>query len=109
MDSTTLLNALAQHQGHENGINACALARKIGLMGDDGPRKLRLLVSELREQGVAICAKPATGYYVPVTPEELHESCAWLEHRAMHSLLMLSRMRGLAMPELLGQLKLNQA
>lgn len=109
MNTTQLLNALSQHQGHERGISAVDLARKIGFTDADGTRKLRKLVSELREQGFAICAKPETGYYVPVTPEELQQSCEFLEHRALHSLRLLSRMRGVALPELLGQLKLNQA
>lgn len=109
MNTTTLLNALAQHQGQENGISAAALARKIGFTGTEGPRALRKLISELREQGFAICARPSSGYFVPVTPEELRQSCEFLEHRALHSLRLLARMRNVGLPELLGQLKLNQA
>jgi hypothetical protein len=81
------------------------LAATTGMPG----RALRDLVSELREQGIAICATPETGYYLAVTPEELHESCAFLHARAMRSLLLASRMQKISMPELLGQLKLNQA
>lgn len=109
MNTTVLLNALARHQGQANGVPAAQLAREIGLTDAAGLRRLRHLVSELREQGHAICAQPKTGYFVPVTPEELQQSCAWLEHRAMHSLVLLSKMRNVALPELLGQLKLNQA
>jgi len=109
MNTATLINALAKHQGQANGVSAEALAREIGMFEANGPRRLRKLISELREQGFAICAKPATGYFVPVTPEELSESCAFLEHRALHSLRLLSRMKNVALPELLGQLKLNQA
>lgn len=110
MNATHLLNVLARHQGRESGIAAHDLARAIGLTPNDaGRRRLRHLVSELREQGIAICAQPKTGYFIPVTPDELKESCAWLEHRAMHSLVLLSKMRKVALPELLGQLKLNQA
>lgn len=100
-----LLNALSRHQGRDKGISAKALAADIGVP----PRQLRRLVSAAREDGIAICGKPGSGYFVPVTPEELAESCAFLEHRALHSLRLLSRMKRVSMPALLGQLKLNQA
>lgn len=100
-----LLNALSRHQGEEAGIGAAALAREVGV----SPRKLRRLISAARGDGIAICARPESGYFVPVTPEELQESCEFLEHRALHSLRLLSRMRQVSLPELLGQLKLNQA
>lgn len=100
-----LLNALSRHQGSAAGIGAKALAAELGV----SPRKLRKLISAAREDGMAICGQPGTGYYVPVTPEELAQSCAFLEHRALHSLRLLSRMKHVSMPALLGQLKLNQA
>jgi biotin operon repressor len=103
---TEVLNALARHQGRERGISAKRLAEQLGMP----PRRLRKLISELRDgDGVAICGTPATGYYMAVTPEELNASCAFLEHRAMHSLRLLSRMKKVSLPDLLGQLRLNQA
>lgn len=101
----SLLNALAAHQGRERGIGARELAAKVGV----SPRRLRALISLAREEGTAICGKPASGYFVPVTPEELCESCAFLEHRALTSLRLLSRMKKVSLPDLLGQLRLNQA
>ncbi len=100
-----MLNRLARHQGRDAGISADALARDL----DVPVRRLRKLISEAREQGIAICGHPSTGYFVPVTPEELQSSCAFLEHRALHSLRLLSRMKNVSLPELLGQMKLNQA
>jgi len=100
-----LINALAAHQGRERGICARDLAAKISV----SPRQLRKLISQARDEGMAICGKPASGYFVPTTPEELNESCAFLEHRALHSLRVLSRMRKVSLPDLLGQLRLNQA
>lgn len=102
MNATQLLNALSAHQGRENGISAKALADKLHVP----PRRLRTLISELREEGMAICGHPSSGYYMAVTPEELQASIAFLEHRAMHSLRMLSRMKKVSLPDLLGQLKL---
>jgi hypothetical protein len=87
------------------GVGAAALALRLQV----SPRKLRKLISLAREDGVAICGLPSTGYFVPETAEELQQSCQFLEHRAMHSLRKLSRMRKLALPVLLGQLMLNQA
>lgn len=100
-----LLNVLSAHQGRDKGIGAKALA---ALMRTN-PRQLRRLISEARHEGLAICGHPTTGYYVPVTAEELAQSCAFLEHRAMHSLQLLSRMRRVSMPALMGQLLLNQS
>lgn len=102
---TQLLNALASHQGRASGIAADALARQLGVT----PRHLRKLISAAREDGIAICGKPASGYFMPVTPEELQETCAFLEHRAMHSLRKLSRMKKVALPILMGQLLMNQS
>lgn len=105
MNQTALLNALSKHQGAANGTPADALARQL----DVPPRQLRKLISAAREDGFAICGRPATGYFMPVTPEELQETCAFLENRAMHSLRKLSRMKKVALPILLGQMLLNQA
>jgi biotin operon repressor len=105
MTKTELLNALARHQGREKGISAQRLAALLAVP----QRRLRKLVSELREEGIAICGTPATGYYMAVTPEELQETCSFLEHRALHSLRRLSQMKKVSLPTLLGQLMLNQA
>lgn len=105
MTPNELLNLLSFHQGREHGITADALARVTGVT----ERGLRSLVSALREEGIAICATPETGYYVAVTPEELQESCKFLHDRAMRSLVLASRMQKISLPDLLGQLKLNQA
>lgn len=102
---TALLNALAQHQGRESGIAAQRLADQLGVP----TRRLRVLISVAREDGIAICGKPASGYFMPVTPEELEASCEFLHSRALKSLRLLSRMKKVALPLLLGQLLLNQA
>ncbi len=101
---TALLNLLARHQGAAHGIKARDLAAQLGVP----PRRLRLLISRCRdEDGVAICGHPSTGYYMACTPDELAASCAFLEHRALHSLRLLSRMKKVSLPDLLGQLKIT--
>jgi biotin operon repressor len=101
---TQLLNHLARHQGVANGIAADRLAALLGVP----PRQLRKLISEAREDGIAICGKPSSGYFMPTTPQELQQTCDFLEHRAMHSLRKLSRMKRVALPVLMGQLLLKQ-
>jgi DNA-binding IclR family transcriptional regulator len=102
---TEVLNALADHQGAAKGIAARELARQLNLP----PRRLRRLISELRDQdGVAVCGRPSTGYYIAQTADELEATCRFLRDRAMHSLRLESRMRRVSLGELLGQLKLNQ-
>lgn len=104
--TTVLLNVLSKHQGAENGISARYLAIYCGV----NMRTLRKLISDARYQdGVAICGHPKTGYFMARTPDELEMCCAFLRHRAIHSLQLLSRMTKTSMPDLIGQLKLNQA
>lgn len=105
IDRTQLLNALSAHQGRANGIGAEQLAAQLGVSA----RQLRKLVSACREDGIAICGHPSNGYFMATTPEELRQTCAFLEHRAMHSLRKLSRMKNVSLPALMGQLMLNQA
>lgn len=105
MNAPELLNLLAFHQGRDHGIKARDLARVTGVT----ERQLRTLISALREQGIAICATPETGYFMAVTPEELSESCKFLHDRAMHSLRRASQMQKISLPDLFGQLMLNQA
>lgn len=92
-----------RHAGKAAGISAEALARELHIT----ERMVRALVSEAREQGLAISATPETGYYIAQTPEELLESCEFLRSRAMHSLRMEAQLRRIPLPDLLGQLHLK--
>lgn len=94
---------LQLHIGRDRGITAAAIAVALGC----NERVVRLLVTELREDGVAVCGHPAQGYYVAATPEELEETCAFLRSRAMHSLVLESKLRHVPLPDLLGQLRLK--
>jgi biotin operon repressor len=104
-DCTALLQAMAPHQGASQGISAAKLAEQLGTTR----RKLRKHISEARCQGFLVCGHPSTGYFMAVTAEELRMATAFLEHRAFHSLMLLSRMRGVGMAELLGQMRINVA
>lgn len=98
-----LLRVLANHQGALNGVSVEVLAHTL----DVPPRRVRSLVTEAREEGVAICGHPKEGYYIAVTAQELEETCQFLRARAMHSLMLEARLRKLPLPELIGQLRLK--
>lgn len=106
MNSAELLNLLAWHKGQANGIHMDHLES----LTLQPARRLRKLISDLRLEGVAICGKPETGYFMAATAEELDEFCIkYLEQRALHSLKLSSRLRNIPLPVLAGQLLLNQA
>lgn len=95
--------ALSRHIGQANGITAAALSTALGIPA----RGVRLLVTELREEGVAVCGHPRTGYFIAATSEELEATCAFLRSRAMHSLQLESTLRHVPLVDLLGQLRLK--
>lgn len=104
--TTALISLLSTHLGAENGISARYLAASLRVT----PRELRKLISDCRyAHGMAICGHPKTGYFIALTADELDLCCKFLQRRALHSLSLLCRMRKVSMPDLVGQLKLNQA
>jgi hypothetical protein len=106
MNAAALLNILSQHRGRSNGIHVARLEAITGLP----ERQLRRRIAELRKEGTAVCGKPATGYFIAETADELEEFCIkYLEARALHSLQLSSRLRKIPLPVLAGQLFLNQA
>lgn len=92
-----------EHIGHNNGIAAELLALVLGCEA----RHVRILVTELRLEGIAVCGTPQEGYYIAKTAEELESTLAFLRSRAMHSLVLESKLRKLTLIELLGQLRIN--
>ena len=66
---TQLVNELALHLGADNGISAEHLALRLGIT----TRTLRRMISGARDQGIAICGTPGTGYYMPSNADELPE------------------------------------
>jgi len=95
-----LVTLLSRHIGKGNGIGVKDIARQIGA----NERHVRAMVSDLRDEGLAVCGTPRHGYYIAATPEELEETCAFIRKRAMHSLCLESRLRKIPLPDLLGQL-----
>lgn len=104
-----LLAELQHHVGQANGVHADELVRRITgqlVNTDMHTRRVRFLIKELRKQGSHICGTPTDGYFMAATPEELQRTVAFLEERAMTTLMQLSHMKNIALPELLGQLRL---
>ncbi len=91
------------HKGKANGITVERLCIRVGVSARD----IRQAVTDLRDDGVAVAALPSSGYYLAQTPEEIEECCQYLRKRSLHGLRLESRLRKIALPELLGQLSLE--
>ncbi len=100
---TDVLVVLQRHLGAGNGITAAGIAREL----DTNERQVRHCITELREDGVAVCGHPRDGYFIASTAEELEQTCQFLRSRAMHSLTLESKLRNVPLPDLLGQMRLK--
>jgi biotin operon repressor len=98
-----LMAAMVDCCGKNKGLSAKRLAQKLEIP----ERRLRELVTELRNDGIAICGHPSTGYYVATTPEEVTETIGFLKDRALHSLKLASTLSKIPLADLIGQLHLQ--
>ena len=98
-----LLSIIMLHYGKARGIHVKELANQLGT----SERRVRKLVTQCREDGIAICGQPNTGYFVALTSEELHETLDFLKDRALHSLKLMSKLSNIPMADLIGQLHLK--
>ena len=99
---TTVLIILSRHIGSGNGISMRQLEQQLDML----PRPIRQCISDLRDDGHAICGTPGEGYYIAATAEELQHTCEFLRSRAMHSLSLESKLRKIPLADLIGQLHL---
>lgn len=97
-----LLAVLSRHIGKGNGVGVKALAVQL----DATERHTRKLISDLRNDGHAICGTPKDGYYIAANADEMQHTCDFLRSRAMHSLVMEARLKKIPLVDLLGQLRL---
>ena len=97
-----LLALLSHHIGKGNGLGVKDLAQQLCAH----ERHVRTLISDLREEGHAVCDTPLDGYYIAATAEELQHTCEFLRSRAMHSLTLESKLRKIPLTDLIGQLHL---
>jgi predicted DNA-binding transcriptional regulator YafY len=92
-----------QHQGRDKGIHVDELVAKTSISA----RTLRKLVSDARMEGIAICGKPESGYFIAQTAEELDETLDFLRARWLRGASVEARMRKTSLPALLGQMNLK--
>lgn len=100
-ERSRLLSVMQQHIGAAHGISAKDLAASVG----SDERQVRRVISDLREDGYSICGTPGTGYFIASNAEELNACCEFLRSRALHSLRLEARLRNLALPDLIDQLR----
>lgn len=98
-----LMTLMVFHCGSKNGASAKTLAEQL----DCEDRRVRSLVTECREDGIAICGHPSTGYYIAETAEDLQTTLDFLRDRAMHSLKLYSTLSRVPLADLIGQLNLR--
>lgn len=108
------LSTLANHTGSINAIGMAELYETIfhrdwsNRINDT--RKLRTVITVMRNEGVPICsvsAKNGGGYYLAAAGSELTGYLDRAEHRALKVLARNARIKRIALPEYLGQMKLN--
>lgn len=111
---TRLLMVLMRHVGKPGRIGMGELYEAV--FGEpwehriNDTRKLRGLITELRQEGVPICSTASQkggGYWVPSAASELDQYCKTIRFRALKLLQREAKLRKLTMPELMGQLSLE--
>mgnify|MGYP001576446419 CR=1 FL=1 len=111
IDKSAVLAVLSRHIGEASGVHIERLVAEILGTSERDPaaeRRVRTMVSALREEGVAVCAHPKVGYFIAETEEEVRlYYTEWMMSRAMHTLRIISRVTKIAVPDLVGQLKLK--
>lgn len=98
-----LMAAMVNHCGKDKAISSRELAFIVGIT----ERKVRLLVTECRQDGYAICGHPTSGYFVASNQAELEETLDFLRHRALTSLKLASVLGNIPLGDLIGQLHIN--
>lgn len=107
MEREAVLAALSRHVGRAKGITARHLVVEIcGVWSAGEERALREIVVQLRREGIAVCATPATGYFVARDADELNQTIRHLIDRIRTSADQVTQLKRLARPDLGGQRRL---
>jgi len=111
---TNLLLEMARHVGKSHMIGMGELYERVfGESWDhriNDTRRLRVLVTDLRGQGVpivSISAHTGGGYYLASAGSELSGYCRRLRNQALKKLVMEANLRKMSLPELMGQMALE--
>lgn len=113
---TRLYQVLTQHVGRSKRIGMGELFEKVFREGwknrINDTRRLRKLITELRDDGVPVCSSVARGrhgYWIASAGSELSDYCQNIRKKALGLLAQEARLRKKSMSELLGQLSLDLA
>ena len=104
----TVLAALRRRVGPANGATVRQLATEIlGTPSDAADeRRLRPVIEQLREEGHPVCATPDEGYHHAADAADLERTLMFLVRRIEGTARKVARMKGVALPDLYGQLGL---
>ncbi len=106
----TILRILETHQGRENTIGRSTLVDQVNAECPLFPvseRRIRQIIKHLQSQHGERIGSCGKGYFMTQTAEELEKVCAYYDGYALSSLHVSARLRRMALPELLGQMKLR--
>jgi hypothetical protein len=111
-----LMKVMSHHHGRARAISMTALHQAVfgRQVGDkiNGTRRLRELVTRLKDDGVPICSKSDSdggGYYLASAGSDLEDYCRRLRAQALRKLAIEAKLRRMALPELLGQISVALA
>ena len=99
-----------RHRGKSKGASIKQLA--YALTGEESTpsveRHIRKLVVEMRNRGIPVGSCPSQGYFLAESEQDLEDTIRNLEDRAKTTLRQLSALKKMALPELLGQMGLDE-
>ena len=111
--TSRLLMVLATHVGEENAIDMGELYSRVFKCDYNhkinNTRRLRTIITALRHKAIPIGSRAATtggGYYLVRAGSELDSYCRRIHRAALNKLEIEAKLRKLAMPELLGQMRI---
>lgn len=105
-----VLQELSQCVGREKAIDAGDLFERV--FGEkwtnkiSDTRPLRYLIRDLRKGGAPI-GSCSQGYYLLRSDTELADYCRRVERNALGRLMLVSKIKKISLPQLLGQMQLN--
>ena len=108
------LVTLQKHKGRQNAISMKDLYEQVFEKECkdkiSSTRGIRKILTELRELGFPVCSAMTggkRGYYIAELAEEIQDFCKTMEKRAIKTLMIVSKIKKLPLPEYLGQLSLE--
>lgn len=111
---TRILMEIATHVGRAKAIGMGELYERVFKESYahriNDTRILRRMITELRQEGIAICSaanRNGGGYWLASAGSEVNTYCKKLHTRALSILKMEANIRKISLPELMGQMELD--